>query len=246
MIDAAALARLTPGALVVNMARGGIVSDDALVEAVQSVACWGRGPQCLLRRAAGGGSSAPSSTERTLTPHVGASTVEAQRSVAVDVCRAVRNALLRGELSRSINAAGVAGEHWPEVRPAANLAGQLAAVGRALLASQGARAVDRIDMSAGTALAGARDALLAAAAMGALSAVVADERLNLINARALAAARGIALAFTEAAGEVIDADAGPVSHGVSVRVTAGTREVFVGGVAHPAAFRVSPGSTNST
>jgi D-3-phosphoglycerate dehydrogenase / 2-oxoglutarate reductase len=170
-----------------------------------------------------------------LMPHIGASTVEAQRSVAVDVCRAVRDALLRGELSRSINAAGVAGEHWPEVRPAVKLAGQLAAVGRALLASQGARALDRIDISAGTAVAGARDALLAAAAMGALSAVVAGERLNLINARALAVARGIALAFTEAAGEGLESDDGPLTHGVSVRLTAGAREVTVGGVAHPAA-----------
>ncbi len=236
MIDAAALARLTPGALVVNMARGGIVSDDALVDAIQSGHVGGAVLDVYAAEPLVADHPLRRAPNVLLTPHVGASTAEAQRSVAVDVCRAVRDALLRGELSRSINVAGVEGVHWPEVRPAANLAGQLAAIGRALLASQGARAVDRIDISAGTALAGARDALLAAAAMGALSAVVADERLNLINARALAAARGIALAFTEAAGEVIDADAGPVSHGVSVRVTAGTREVTVGGVAHPAAL----------
>ena len=42
-----------------------------------------------------------------LTPHIGASTSEAQRNVAVDACIAVRDALLTGELSRSINVADV-------------------------------------------------------------------------------------------------------------------------------------------
>jgi D-3-phosphoglycerate dehydrogenase / 2-oxoglutarate reductase len=234
MIGAAALGRLAPGAIVVNMARGGIVNEDALGDAIRSGQVGGAILDVYSAEPLAGNHPLRMAPNVLLTPHIGASTMEAQRSVAVDVCRAVRDALLRGELSRSINAAGVAGEHWPDVRPAVNLAGQLAAVGRAMLASQGARAVDRIDVSAGTAVAGARDALVAAAAMGALSAVVAGERLNLINARALAGARGIALAFTEEGGDVIDAEAGLLSHGVSVRLAARTREVTVGGVAHPA------------
>ena len=235
MIGAAELRRLAAGTIVVNMARGGIVDENALSDAMLSEHLGGAILDVYSAEPLAKEHPLRVARNVLLMPHIGASTEEAQRSVAVDVCRAVRDALLRGELSRSINAAGVAGEHWPEVRPAVKLASQLASVGRALLASQGARAIDRIDISAGTAVAGARDALLAAAAMGALSAVVAGERLNLINARSLAVARGIALAFTEAAGEVLDTDDGPLTHGVSVRLTAGTREVSVGGVAHPAA-----------
>ena len=168
-----------------------------------------------------------------LTPHIGASTVEAQRSVAVDVCRAVRDALLRGELSRSINGTGITSEHWRDTQPALTLASQLAAVGRALLASQGARAVDRIDVSAGEELAGARDALLAGAALGVLSAVVAGERLNLINARALAGLRGIALAYTEGAVDRREHEGTAPSHEVLVRLAAGERDITVTGSAHP-------------
>jgi D-3-phosphoglycerate dehydrogenase len=72
--------------------------------------------------------------------------------------------------------------------------------------------------------------------MGALNAVVADERLNLINARALAVGRGITLAFTEAADETFDAEDGARSHAIAVRLVAKAHESMVGGVAHPAAI----------
>ena len=124
------------------------------------------------------------------------------------------------------------------MRPALMLARQLAAVGRALLATRGARAVDRIDVSPGEALSGARDALLAAAALGVLAPVVAHERLNLINARALAAARGIALSTTEEAAEPPALEQGVAAFSLGVRLTGGGQEVTVSGLAHPAT--VSP------
>jgi D-3-phosphoglycerate dehydrogenase len=70
-------------------------------------------------------------------------------------------------------------------------------VARALLADQGARAVQRLALRCGSELAGDREALLAAAALGALDGVVATERLNLINARAVAESRGLELAAVE-------------------------------------------------
>ncbi|HTA74574.1 MAG TPA: hypothetical protein VK733_09890, partial [Gemmatimonadaceae bacterium] len=166
-----------------------------------------------------------------LTPHIGASTIEAQRSVAVDVCRAVRDALLHGELSRSINAALVEGVDAADVRPALLLTRQLAAVAQALLASREARAIDRVEVTPGESLAGARDALLAAAAHGVLAPVLSHERLNLINARALAVARGIALSATEG----VPAENGAAAYSLSVRVSSGAEEITVTGSAHPAA-----------
>src|SRR5205823_8766321 len=90
-----------------------------------------------------------------LTPHIGASTMEAQRNVAVDVCIAVRDALLSGELSRSINVADVGGQ-WSDIEPALTLARRAAGVGRAILATQGMRVVQRVDVRSGSALHGAR------------------------------------------------------------------------------------------
>ena len=72
------------------------------------------------------------------TPHLGASTAEGQRNVAVDVCLAVRDALLSGELAGAVNLAGVERGRWHDLRGALLLARQAAAIGRALLANRGA------------------------------------------------------------------------------------------------------------
>jgi D-3-phosphoglycerate dehydrogenase len=237
MIGARELGRLAPGAIVANLARGGIVDERALAEALQRGHLAGAALDVYTTEPLSPGHALRSAPRLVLMPHIGASTVEAQRSVAVDVCRAVRDALLRGELSRSINAASADDGRGNDVRPALMLARQLAAVGRALLATRGARAVDRIDVSPGEALSGARDALLAAAASGVLAPVVAHERLNLINARALAAARGIALSTTEAAAEP-PLEQGVAAFSLGVRLTGGGQEITVSGLAHPAT--VSP------
>jgi D-3-phosphoglycerate dehydrogenase / 2-oxoglutarate reductase len=234
MLGVTALARLMPGALVVNMARGGIVDEAALTDALVSGRLGGAVLDVYTSEPLATDHPLRTAPNVVLTPHIGASTSEAQHSVAVDVCRAVRDALLRGELSRSINVAGIAGQQWSEVHPAMRLASQLAAMARALLATQGARAVDRIDITAGDAFAGARDALLAAGAVGVLSDVVAGERLNLINARALAVARGISLAFTDGLVEHLSEDDSARSHSIGVRLTSGQHEITAAGVAHPA------------
>ena len=189
MIGAREMGRLAPGAIIANLARGGIVDERALVDALHRGHLAGAALDVFTTEPLAVDHALRLAPNLMLTPHIGASTVEAQRSVAVDVCRAVRDALLRGELSRSINAASVDGGQGGDVRPALILARQLATVGRALLANRGARAVDRIEVTPGDALSGARDALLAAAALGVLAPVVAHERLNLINARARGGAR---------------------------------------------------------
>ncbi len=230
LIGAREIARLPHGAVVVNMARGGIVDDAALSTAIRAGRVAGAVLDVYAAEPLAADHPLRAMTNVVLTPHIGASTAEAQRSVAVDVCRAVRDALLHGELSQSINAALVDGLSAADVRPVLVLTRQLAAVGRAVLASRGARAIDRIDVTSGDALTGARDALQAAAALGALAPVLSNERLNLINARALAVARGIALSATQGA----PSDNGPAPYGVSVRVTSGSREISVAGTAHPA------------
>jgi D-3-phosphoglycerate dehydrogenase len=162
-----------------------------------------------------------------LTPHIGASTMEAQRNVAVDVCLAVRDALMSGELSRSINVADVGGQ-WSEIEPALTLARRAAAVGRAILATQGTRVVQRVDVRAGSGLTAAKSALLASAARGLLEGTIEHERLNLINARSVAEARGINLSTTET--PVQDSP-----YAIEVRLSGGMQEIAVAGTAQPGA-----------
>jgi D-3-phosphoglycerate dehydrogenase / 2-oxoglutarate reductase len=239
MVGSAELAQLRRDSIVVNMARGGIIAEGALVRALEHGEIAGTVLDVYAGEPLAAGHPLRSLPNVMLTPHIGASTVEAQRSVAVDVCRAVRDALLHGELSRSINVAEVESGRWAELRPALVLTQQLATVARALLASGGARAIDRIDIAAGEMLArdGAPAAFLAAAAMGALAPVVEHERLNLINARALATARGITLAVAEppSGSEVETRTDGPPPYGITVRLTSGRDVMALTGIVHPSA-----------
>lgn len=225
MIGKREIARLPGHSIVVNMARGGIVDESALLEALNSKRLLGAVVDAYEKEPLAADHPLRSASNVLLTPHIGASTMEAQRNVAVDVCIAVRDTLLSGELSRSINVADVGGQ-WADVEPALTLTRRAAAVGRAILATQGTRAVQRVDVRAGSALAGARSALLASAARGLLEGTVEQERLNLINARAVAEARGIDLSTTETPTQ-------DSPYAIEVRLSGGMQEIAIAGIAQP-------------
>ncbi len=224
MIDAAALQQLRHGAVVVNMARGGIVDDDALRAAIDRGQVGGAVLDAYAKEPLTGDHPFRPYANVVLTPHIGASSAEAQRNVAVDACEAVRDALLRGDLSRSLNGA-LAGEDAATLGPALWLARRAATVARALLAELGGTAIDSLTLRTGDDLTASAGALLAAAAAGTLEGVVEAERLNLINARSLATARGIVLATGGGGGFA------PHSRAIEVRLVAGALSMRVGGVA---------------
>ncbi|MDP2955650.1 MAG: phosphoglycerate dehydrogenase [Longimicrobiales bacterium] len=223
LVGGAQLARLKDGAVLVNMARGGIVDDPALLEALESGRLGGAVLDVFVTEPLTGEHLFQNRSDALLTPHIGASTREAQRNVAVDVCAGVRDALLRGDLSRSLNAALDA--DVASLASALQLARRAAVVGRALLAERGASSVTSVTVKTGHDLVPAAAALLSAAAVGVLEGVVDVGRVNLINARSVADARGIVLA-TGSGGVP------PHSRALEVRLAAeGGHEIRVGGVA---------------
>lgn len=224
MIGRRELARLKSGAVAVNMARGGIIDESALAQALESGQLRGAIIDAFTKEPLGAEHPLRTAPHTLLTPHIGASTAEAQRNVAVDACAAVRDALLHNELSRSINVAGAGSGDWRELQPALHVARRAAAVARAILADRGVRAIQRLSLRCGPDLAGASEALLAAAAAGVLEGAIDVERLNLINSRALAEARGIELSCSESAS---------LGHPAAVQVSlsGGMQELAVAGVA---------------
>jgi D-3-phosphoglycerate dehydrogenase len=223
LIGAAELARLKRGAIVANLARGGIVDDDALRRALTSGHLGGAALDVYVAEPLKGSHAWQGIENVVLTPHIGASTREAQRNVAVDACLAVRDALLRGDLSRSLNVT-LPGGDWSLLQPSIDLARRAAGVARTLLADRGARAIQSITVKRGPDLAAAGTTLLASAALGALEDVLDESRLNLINARAVATSRGVTLGLAE------DSAA---AHGraVLVRMVADGQEMQIGGIA---------------
>ncbi len=218
------LALLPDGAVVANLARGGIVEDEALREALVAGRLRGAILDAYAVEPLPADAPLRTMTNVLLTPHIGASTAEAQRNVAVDVCIAVRDLLLSGELSRSINLAAADNLAWGALQPALLLARREAAIARALLGDRGVQVARRITVRVGSELAGAGSTLLSSAAIGIMENVVDIERLNLISARTLAEARGIQLALVEPR-----ADDHPYT--VAVDVSGGAESITVAGIA---------------
>jgi D-3-phosphoglycerate dehydrogenase len=226
MIDADALSKLPKGAVVANFARGGIVDDAALANALQSGHLRGALLDVYVKEPLAADHPFRAMDNVLLTPHLGASTAEGQRNVAVDVCVAVRDALVRGELSGAVNLAAVDRGRWRELQGALYLAKQSAAIARALLADRGAGAVEQLTVTHGREFADADTLLAASAAEGLLAAIMGGDRINLVNARARATERGIALATVPA----LD---GEDATTVRATVRSNGRQMTVGGVALP-------------
>ena len=222
------LAILHDDAIVANMARGGIVDEEAVAEAIRSGKIGGAILDVFSEEPLPPTSPLRSLDNVVLTPHLGASTAEGQRNVAVDVCAAVRDALLSGELSRAINVVGGIDGQWEEIRPAIVLVRRMAAIGRAILADRGARAVDAVQLRVGRDLSDAGNLLIASAAAGALDAVTDGIKLNLVNSRSLAENRGISLSVTTAGAHDPD-------NGAQVTIRSDGHEILIAGVAAPGA-----------
>lgn len=220
MIGRRELARMGPGAVLCNFARGGIVDEAALALALQAGTIRGACLDAYSQEPMTASHPLRSLPNVLLTPHLGASTAEAQRNVAVDVCEAVRDALLHGELTRSLNVATVTGTEWRELQPILLVAQRAAAIARALLVDQGIRIIQRVRLRVSADLVGASNAILSAACAGILEGIVDEGRLNLINARAMAEARGIELSVGE-----LGESAGPAT--VDVSLGGGVREIGV-------------------
>lgn len=224
MIGTDEIGLLKRGSIIANLARGGIVEEKALTDALESGFLGGAILDVYTQEPLDPASPLRRLPNVVLTPHLGASTAEGQHNVAVDVCAAVRDALLSGELSRAINVVGGLDGRWDEIRPALVLTRRMAAIGRAILADRGSRAVDSISLKVGRDLSEAGNLLVASAAAGALDAVTDGVRLNLVNARALAENRGIALSVATAHSQLPD-------NGAQVTVHCGRNEVVIAGVA---------------
>ncbi len=223
MIGKRELGKLPSRSVVVNMARGGIIEEAALLAALDGDQLRGAVLDVFTSEPLAADHPFRKATNLVLTPHLGANTVEAQRNVSRDVCLAVRDALLHNDLSRSINVAAGSGE-WSDLHAAMMVARRAAAVARAVLADQGMRAVRRLSLRISPDLAHGAGPLLAAAAAGLLEGVIETDRLNLINARSLAEARGIELSVGEST------ELGH-SRAVEVALAGGMQQLAVAGAA---------------
>jgi D-3-phosphoglycerate dehydrogenase len=126
LIDKAALAKCKPGVRIVNCARGGLIVEEDLKAALDSGQVAGAALDVFPTEPA---------TENVLfghpnvvcTPHLGASSTEAQLNVAIQVAEQMSDFLLHGAVTNALNMPSVTVEEAPRLKPYMKLADQLGA-----------------------------------------------------------------------------------------------------------------------
>ena len=124
LIDADAIARMKPGARLVNCARGGLVDEAALKTAIEGGQLAGAALDVFEIEPATD-SSLFGMDSIVATPHLGAATAEAQENVAEQIAEQISEFLLTGAVSNALNMPSVSAEEAPRLKPYLQLAKHL-------------------------------------------------------------------------------------------------------------------------
>ncbi len=186
LIGKDAIAKLKPGSIVLNVARGGIVDEAAVAEALASGHLGGAGID-VFEHEPPTGSPLIAAPNTLLTPHLGASTEEAQVLVSEEVAAQVLDVLAGRSARYAVNAPLLTPETARAIAPYLPLAEIL---GR-FFAQFSRGGVRTLTLEIAGDLAEHDASPLTAAMLRGLLETTTTERVNLVNAGALAKARGI-------------------------------------------------------
>ncbi|MGL6134126.1 MAG: phosphoglycerate dehydrogenase [Prochlorococcaceae cyanobacterium] len=188
LVNAALLRTMKPTARLVNCARGGIVDEAALAEAVEAGVIAGAALDVYAKEPLVADSPLRAVKERlVLTPHLGASTAEAQENVAIDVAEQIRDVLLGQPARSAVNIPGLNAEVMEQLRPHLQLAETLGQLLSQLAGGQISELEVRLQ---GEFAAHPAQPLVVAVLKGVLSTALGDA-INYVNASLEAKDRGI-------------------------------------------------------
>jgi D-3-phosphoglycerate dehydrogenase len=185
IIDAASIKKMKKGVRIVNCARGGLVDEAALAEALKSGQVAGAAFDVFVEEPAT--SNALFNLPNVVcTPHLGAATSEAQENVALQVAEQMSDYLLRGAISNAVNFPSISAEEAPKLRPFIALAEKLGSFAGQLTET----GLSKVQISYEGAVAQMNTkALTSAAVAGLLRPMLQD--VNVVSAPVVAKERGI-------------------------------------------------------
>lgn len=188
IVDAAAIASMKDGSYLVNCARGGLADEPAVRAALDSGKLAGAAFDVFVEEPAKENVlfGAPNFVS---TPHLGASTTEAQENVALQVAEQMCDYLLHGAVSNALNMPSITAEEAPKLVPFVRLAEQLGSFAGQLTET----AIKAIRLEyAGAVSEMKTEALTAAALSGLLTPLL--QTVNMVSAPVFAKERGIEVA----------------------------------------------------
>lgn len=187
VIDANALAAMKKGVRIVNCARGGLVDEQALRAALDSGHVAGAAFDVFTEEPA---TANPlfGHPNVVCTPHLGASTTEAQENVALQVAEQMSDYLLNGAISNAVNFPSITAEEAPRLKPFVDLAEKLGSFAGQLTET----GISKVQVAYDGHVAQMNTkALTSAALAGLLRPILQD--VNVVSAPIVAKERGIAI-----------------------------------------------------
>jgi D-3-phosphoglycerate dehydrogenase len=186
MINAGSIAKMKKGVRVVNAARGELINEADLAAAIKDGHVAGAALDVFAEEPP---KSCPliGLPNVITTPHVAGSTTEAQEELGTQVAVQIRDYLLEGVIRNAVNLPALSAEQYRRVRPYLALAERLGSLVSQAAATRPARI--RIRYAGEVAEVGTH--LLRSAVLAGVLNAVLDEKVNVVNAPAVAAARGL-------------------------------------------------------
>ncbi len=192
LIGAEEIAKMRRGVRIVNCARGGLVDEAALAEALDSGQVAGVALDVYEVEPPGEESLLVGRDDVICTPHLGASTEEAQENVAISVAEQVVSYLTKGSVKNAVNFPALSAEDLDRIGPYLDLTERLGS----FLAQLTGRGPKRLEVIYGGPLDNPMGPLAAAALKGLLGHFLSGARVNLVNGPILAKERGIEVVAT--------------------------------------------------
>ena len=223
LLGAEAFAKVKPGLYLVNAARGGIVDEKALAAAIESGQVGGAALDVFETEPPPADHPLLGNPKVICTPHLGASTGEAQDKVAVEIAEQVVAFAERGEVRNAINMTALSPEASEHLAPWLSLATSLGAlVAQRVLSDEGA-SVDKVEVElSGDPAERGEDAVVDAVLIGLLRSF-SDTPINAVNASVLADDRGLQVDRTRRTA------ARDLTSAIAVRASASDRSAYARG-----------------
>jgi D-3-phosphoglycerate dehydrogenase / 2-oxoglutarate reductase len=191
ILSAEALAKTKPGVLIVNCARGGLVDEAALAEALKSGHVGAAAFDVFVEEPAKE-NVLFGCPNFTATPHLGASTTEAQENVALQVAEQMADYLLTGAVTNALNTPSITAEEAPKLKPFAALAEKLGAFAGQIVDAD----LEAVEIEYEGDVAGLNTRPLTAAALAGLLRPLLQD-VNMVSAPAILKERGTPLSETK-------------------------------------------------
>lgn len=186
MFNADRLARCKAGVRIVNTARGELIDEAALADAIEAGHVAGAGLDVFETEPPADG-RLTHLPQVVATPHIAASTVEAQELVGVETAASVRDFLRDGVIRNAVNFPAVPAEEFARIRPFMMLAERLGALAAQLAPGR----THAVGIRYYGPLVAARADLLASAVVAGMLRPMLSSAVTVVNAKAVAVQRGI-------------------------------------------------------